>query len=135
MRRTVEFHETDAAGILHFINVLRYFEIAQTHYLKSVGLVLFDPDMNVRWPVLNAECNFTSPLRFGDEVEIELRIKEIRSKTVTFSFVVVRDPDGAKQQAATGALLAIYATYDSAEKRIKALAITPEMAAMFGKPS
>ena len=38
VKRRVEFHETDSAGIVHFSNFFRYMEAAEVEFLNSLGL-------------------------------------------------------------------------------------------------
>ena len=36
----VRYYETDAMGIVHHSNYIRWFEVARTDYLRAVGLPL-----------------------------------------------------------------------------------------------
>ena len=76
--RRVEFAETDMAGIVHYSNFFRYMETAEHGFFRSLGLSVvmdqFDPP--VGWPRVHAECDYVFPLRFEDEVEIHMLVRE-----------------------------------------------------------
>ena len=38
MTRSVEFAETDLAGIMHFTNFYRWMEVCEHEFLRSIGL-------------------------------------------------------------------------------------------------
>ena len=86
--RRVEFNETDMAGIVHFAHFFRYMEAAETAFVRSLGFSIWDQgtDQPVGWPRVHAECDFKSPLRFEDEVEIHLLVAEKRVRSLSYVF-------------------------------------------------
>lgn len=86
--RQVEFSETDMAGIVHFSNFFRYMETAEHQFYRSLGFSVnlreFDPPLG--FPRVHAECDYKKPLRFEDELEIHLLVKEKRSRVLTYFF-------------------------------------------------
>ncbi|MBA4138707.1 MAG: 4-hydroxybenzoyl-CoA thioesterase [Opitutus sp.] len=86
--RTVEFAETDMAGIMHFSNYFRWMESCETAFIRSLGLPLtaFAAPGAVGWPRVNAKCDFRAPLRFGDTVEVRVYVKEIRTRAISFVY-------------------------------------------------
>lgn len=87
--RRVQFSETDLAGIVHFSNFFRYMEEAEHAFYRSLGYSVHampgeDEGTTVGWPRVHAEADYRRPLRFEDEFEVELKIEEIRSKTITY---------------------------------------------------
>jgi len=86
--RQVEFHETDMAGIMHFANFFRWMEICETDFYRSLGLPLvsFVPGQVVGWPRVSASCEYRSPLRFNDTVEVKLLIRKLGTRSVTYVF-------------------------------------------------
>jgi acyl-CoA thioester hydrolase len=59
LTRTVEFHETDMAGIMHFSNFFRWMEACEAGFYRSLGLPLisFVPGNVVGWPRVSASCD------------------------------------------------------------------------------
>lgn len=88
LTRTVEFAETDMAGIMHFSNYFRWMEACETGFLRSLGLPLvsFVPGQVVGWPRVSAKCDYRAPLRFGDTVEVRVYVKEIRTRAIVLLF-------------------------------------------------
>ncbi|MES1168871.1 MAG: thioesterase family protein, partial [Oleiharenicola lentus] len=120
--RTVEFSETDMAGIMHFSNFFRWMEACEAAFYRSLELPLisFVPGNVVGWPRVKASCEYKSPLRFNDVIEVKLLIKEVRSKAVIFIFQF-RKTDGGKvlpDILAQGEIAAVCVTSDAAGKMI-----------------
>ena len=86
----VQFSDTDMAGIVHFSNFYRYMERAEHAFFRSLGLSVIDPahhgEERVGWPRVHASCDFFAPLKFEDEVRIELLVEEVRSKVIRYLF-------------------------------------------------
>lgn len=86
-RRRVNFHETDMAGIMHFSNFFRLMEEAEHAFMRSLGRSVHPvDDPGVGWPRVHASCDFKRPLRFEDEVVVEVVVEEVRSKAVRYLF-------------------------------------------------
>ncbi len=92
-QRRVEFRDTDAAGIVHFSNFFAYMEQAEHAFLRSVGLgVICEFDgQNISWPRVNAECNYRNAIRFEEIIDVEVRVKRIGTKSVTYAFNFFRE--------------------------------------------
>src|SRR6187402_1553378 len=90
--RTVEFSETDMAGIMHYSNFFRFMEAAEHAFFRSLGYsVAARPGApKVGWPRVHASCEYHRPLRFEDRVEVELSVVEKRSKALTYEFTFRR---------------------------------------------
>ena len=101
------------AGIVHFSNFFRYMEATETAFFESLGVPRVDEKDGVQygWPRLESHCNYRSPLRFQDTVEIQLFIKRMTAKTLLFYFKFVKIEDNHRRLAATGELKTIYASW------------------------
>jgi YbgC/YbaW family acyl-CoA thioester hydrolase len=86
--RTVEFCETDMAGIMHFSNFFIWMEACETGFYRSLDLPLisFLPGNVVGWPRASVSCTFKAPLRFNDTAEVRLLVKEVRRMAVIYQF-------------------------------------------------
>lgn len=121
--RTVEFSETDMAGIMHFSNFFRWMEACEAAFYRSLGLTLasFAPGGVVGWPRVRATCDYKGPLRFNDTVEVRLLVKEVRTKAVVFVFQFRKtDADGRVRPdiVAQGEITAVCVTSDAAGRMI-----------------
>lgn len=121
--RTVEFSETDMAGIMHFSNFFHWMEACESAFYRSLGLPLisFVPGNVVGWPRVKASCDFKAPLRFNDTVEVRLLIKEVRTRAVIYVFQFRKvDEDGRVRPdiAAQGEIAAVCVTSDVTGKMV-----------------
>ena len=74
--QTVEFADTDMAGIVHYSNFFRYMEAAEHAFFRSLGFSVVTKQVEppVGWPRVHASCDYKRPLRFEDEVEIPVQV-------------------------------------------------------------
>ncbi len=87
-RRRVEFGDTDMAGIVHFSNFFRYMEAAETDFLHSRGLSVTWREGGTRFglPRVSAACDYKSPARFADVLEIAVTVEKVGRKSVGYRF-------------------------------------------------
>ena len=109
--RRVEFADTDMAGIMHFSNFFRFMETAETAFMRSLGLsvVLSNCGLDFCLPRVHAECDYLSPLRFEDEVLVELWVEKKGSRTLTYRFGFFKVAGQARTEVARGRLIAVCA--------------------------
>ena len=88
-KRRVEFRDTDAAGIVHFSVFFNYMEQAEHEMLRAVGLgvMLETGGQHIGFPRVHAECNYRSPIKFEQVVEIEIEVQRIGDKSITYGFM------------------------------------------------
>lgn len=86
MRRRVAFHETDAAGIVHFANYFRYAEEAETAALHELGLLLWGVNEAYALPRVHVEADYACPLRFWQEVEVRACITRVGESSLSWCF-------------------------------------------------
>jgi acyl-CoA thioester hydrolase len=90
--RRVEFSDTDAAGMMHFVAFFRMMEQAEHELLRSVGLsvVMHDDGGQMSWPRVVARCEFAAAARFEDVLEIEVRIARLGQRSLTYAHRFLR---------------------------------------------
>ncbi|HMQ14571.1 MAG TPA: thioesterase family protein [Phycisphaerae bacterium] len=92
-RRRVQFAETDMAGVMHFSNYLRLMEECEHAFWRSLGLSVHAcptvGGMVISWPRVAVRCEYQSPARFEDDLDLSLRLERLGTRslefTVTFS--------------------------------------------------
>lgn len=128
--RRVEFSETDMAGIVHYANFFRYMESVEHAFFRSLGhsVVMkgFDPPLGL--PRVHASCEYLAPLRFEDEVEIRLVVREKKAKSLRYLFEFRRLNAQPPVLVARGALTVVCVAHH-ADGRMKATPLPPEVAA------
>lgn len=133
--RRVEFSDTDVAGIMHFSNFFRFMEVAEHAFYRSLGFSVHPfkkddsgGDPQVGWPRVHASADYRLPLHFEEEVEIELLVEDIQSKSVGLYFNFWKNPDEESEKvlAATGRFTIVCVSFDEELRRMKAVAIPDE---------
>ena len=86
--RRIEFGDTDMAGIVHFANFFRFMESAECAFLRSRGLsVKLDWEgRSIGFPRVSATCEYISPARFEDVLDVAVGIERLGTKSVTYRF-------------------------------------------------
>ena len=122
----VHFYETDMAGIMHFANFFRLMERAEHAFFRSLGLSIVDrpehapEDERVGWPRVHASCDYLAPLVFEDDIEVEVLVEEIRTRSLRYLFRV-RKKDGTL--AAEGRISVVCVQRDKEKGGMKAVEI------------
>ena len=87
-RRPVRFQDVDAAGIIFFARVLEYFHDAWLSLLALRGIDLPAILREGVWgmPLGHAEADYLGPMRFGDEVVIEVVRMDFTERSLTVGY-------------------------------------------------
>ena len=125
LTRTVEFFETDMAGIMHFSNFFRHMEAAEHAFVRSLGLSIAPAVKDgppIGWPRVAVSCEYKRPLKFEDVVEIELKVAAKTEKAITYNFAFRKL--GEKEECARGSMTVVCVTFR--EGRMQATFIPKE---------
>ena len=108
-KKRVEFCETDMAGIAHFSNFFRYMEMTEHAFIRSLGYsVHTEIDGNrYGWPRVRAECDYRQPIRFEDEIEVELLVAEKKAKAIEYRFHIYKAGGDARILAGVGTIVSV----------------------------
>lgn len=92
-RRKIEFADTDMAGIVHFARFMVFMETAEHEFLEAIGTnVSIESDgKQLGWPRVQVACQYSSPARFGDCLDIHLRVVRKGVTSMTYGFTFERD--------------------------------------------
>ena len=103
--RRVQFRDTDAAGIVHFSVFFTYMEEAEHEMWRALGESVITSVDNclVGWPRVSASCDYKSPLRFEEQVDILVSVEKIGNKSATLNF----DFERGETKIATGKMTAV----------------------------
>ncbi len=129
-RHTVQFSETDMAGIVHFSNYFKWMESAEHALLKHLGLPLFvqQAEAFYGWPRVRASCAYHAPLRFEDILEVRVAIQDLLPRAVRYKFVFhkLSSCDATNTKVATGELSTVYSEFSIKEKRLQTSSLGTE---------
>lgn len=103
--RLVEFADTDMAGIMHFSAFFRFMEAAEHALLRSLGLSVYSKVNGevVTFPRVAASCDYHSPARCEEELEIGVSVERVGTKSVTYVFAFSHDD----RKVATGKMTSV----------------------------
>jgi acyl-CoA thioester hydrolase len=86
----VRFGDTDPYGIVYFVSYFRYCHRAIEEFLRSLGLPPEETFRNLKegfgLPIVEAHGKFIRPSRYGDLLDIETSLQELRDKAIIFRF-------------------------------------------------
>ena len=114
--RRVEFHETDAAGLMHFSNFYRWMEVCEHEWFRALSLPMMSTTpagLRLGWPRREASCVFVRPLRCNDVVRITASIVENGQTNLGFEFVFEKDRAGRWTEVARGQMTTVHVRQDS----------------------
>ncbi|MDJ0702125.1 MAG: thioesterase family protein [Leptolyngbyaceae cyanobacterium MO_188.B28] len=92
----VRFHETDAAGVVYFANVLTLCHEAYESSLAASGVNLkafFGGDGEIAVPIVHADIDFRRPIFCGDRLKIHLtpQSQDIHTFEITYQITDTAD--------------------------------------------
>ncbi|RAR60299.1 MULTISPECIES: tol-pal system-associated acyl-CoA thioesterase [Halomonadaceae] len=86
---TVYIEDTDAGGIVYYVNYLKYMERARSEWLKQLGItqraLLED---GIQLVVHRLECRYAKPARLDDELSVSAEVKAHSACRLSFHQVV-----------------------------------------------
>ena len=94
-RSRVRFVDTDFSTRIHYSALFRHFEIAETEFLRSLGVGYahwFERGFSM--PRVHVEADYLAPLRFDDEIDVEVRVERIGAASLTLGFRVILAESG-----------------------------------------
>ena len=100
-RRIVHFQDTDAAGVVYFVNVLAVCHEAYEASLAAfdINLKVFFSNQEIAIPIIHANVDFRRPMFCGDELTIELMPKTWGDDEFEISYQVFLKEVGKKWAA------------------------------------
>jgi YbgC/YbaW family acyl-CoA thioester hydrolase len=106
LRRRVNFHEVDSAGIVHFSVYFRYMEEAEHALWREAGLSIAARGANVGFPRVSAAFDYHRPLKFEDEFDARIRIVSIGDKSIRYVCTLTK----GEEKIATGKVTVVCVT-------------------------
>jgi len=87
----VTYRMTDQMGVVYYGNYFEFFEIGRSEWLRSHGLEYRDMETEGYFlPATHASCDYLSPARFDELIEIETRVMALTRVKIHFGYVIRR---------------------------------------------
>jgi acyl-CoA thioester hydrolase len=109
---TVEFRvryaETDQMQVVYHSNYLIWCEIGRTEFIRAVGTPYAELErQNVTLAVIEASLRFHAGARYDNLIRVSTTISDVRSRTLTFDYVISNAETGEKLVTASTKLVSL----------------------------
>ena len=87
----VYIEDTDAGGIVYYVNYLKFMERARTEFMRNLGFgkdFIFNHDL--MFVVRDAAIKYLKPAKLDDQLEATARIADLGGASITFEQIVRR---------------------------------------------
>ena len=92
----VRYSETDKMGVVYHANYFTWFEIGRCELLRTIGRSYREMEASgFGLPVIEAHCEYKSPARYDDELQLKTWGKLLSPARVEFAYEITRPTDGA----------------------------------------
>ena len=90
----VQYYETDKMGVTHHSNYIRWMEEARVDFLDRIGFSFERLEAEgLSSPILSVDCKYKLPTRFGDLVNIDVTICELKHVRMNIEYTM-KNSDG-----------------------------------------
>ncbi len=110
----IKLHDTDAAGLLFFGKQFFYVHDAYEKLLEKIGFGFSNLLKKRKYflPIVHAESTYKKPLFVGDEITIRVKLTNIGTSSITFTYIITN-----KKNDVVGTAKTVHVTTDKATKK------------------
>ena len=95
-RCRVYYEDTDAGGVVYYVNYLKFMERARTERLRALGFAQSQlAEEGLLFVVHSAEARYLAPARLDDELMVSAEVAELNRASLVFHQQVRRLGDDA----------------------------------------
>ena len=104
----VRYAETDRMGVVYYANYLVWCEVGRVELLRALGrsYAALERD-GIGLAVSEAHVRYIAPARFDDLIRIETTLAGVRSRAITFDYLITNAESGARLATAHTSLVSI----------------------------
>jgi acyl-CoA thioester hydrolase len=104
----VRYPETDQMGVVYHANYLHWCDIGRTEYLRARGATYADLERNgMLLAVAEANLRYHASARYDQVVRIETTLRDVRSRALTFDYLIVDALTGTRFVTARTTLVSL----------------------------
>jgi acyl-CoA thioester hydrolase len=93
-RLRVRYSETDQMGVVYHANYLVWCEIGRTELMRHLGFAYAELERSgIRLAVTEASVRYIRAARYDDPIRVVARLEAARSRSVTFSYDILREDE------------------------------------------
>jgi acyl-CoA thioester hydrolase len=104
----VRYSETDQMGVVYHTNYLVWCEIGRTDFIRRIGSTYAELERGgVLLAVSEAAIRYHAAARYDDTICVDTTLAEVRSRAVTFDYVIVNGQTGERLASARTVLVSL----------------------------
>jgi acyl-CoA thioester hydrolase len=104
----VRYSETDQMGVVYHTNYLVWCEIGRTDFIRGRGLTYAELERRgVLLAVAEATIRYHAAARYDDVIRVVTTLAEVRSRAVTFDYVITNADTGERLSSAQTVLVSL----------------------------
>lgn len=104
----VRYAETDQMGVVYHSEYLVWCEVGRTEYIRALGLPYSEMERRgALLAVADASIRFHAPARYDDLVRVETSLAQVKSRAVTFDYLIRHVETGARLVTARTMLVSL----------------------------
>jgi acyl-CoA thioester hydrolase len=104
----VRYSETDQMGVVYHTNYLIWCEIGRTDFIRTSGSTYADLERRgVLLAVSEASIRYHAAARYDDLIRVQTRLVAVRSRAVTFDYLITNGDTGERLASARTALVSL----------------------------
>lgn len=104
----VRYAETDQMGVVYHANYLVWCEIGRTDFIRELGTPYAELErQNVALAVVDASLRFHGAARYDELIRVRTTLTDVRSRMITFDYLIENADTGARLISATTTLASI----------------------------
>jgi len=104
----VRYAETDQMGVVYHANYLIWCEVGRTELIRTLGRSYAEIErLGVGLAVSDATLRFHGPARYDDLIRVTTTLAAIRSRSMTFNYLITNAAAGSKLVTATTTLIGL----------------------------
>lgn len=104
----VRYSETDQMGVVYHAEYLVWCEVGRTDYIRALGLPYAELERRgTALAVAEASIRYHAPARYDDLVRVETRLTDVRSRAITFEYLIRNGETGDRLATARTTLVSL----------------------------
>jgi acyl-CoA thioester hydrolase len=104
----VRYAETDQMGVVYHANYLIWCEVGRTDFIRARGMSYADMERaGIGLAVSDVSARFHAAARYDNMIRVRTSLAEVRSRGITFDYVITNAESGERLVTARTALVSI----------------------------
>jgi acyl-CoA thioester hydrolase len=93
----VRYAETDQMQVVYHSNYLVWCEIGRTEFIRALGTPYAELErQNITLAVVEASLRFHAGARYDNLIRVSTTIRDVKSRTITFDYVITNAETGER---------------------------------------